>query len=134
MAEVTSTGGPGGPAPDQGEKPIGRRAVLAILGLGGLGIAFGAHVQNGISDLLAPLRGTGLAGLVPGGGNFTLYTVTDGFPTPPPDYKLTVNGMVERPVKLSVRDLEALPATRLIHDFQCVTGWVVETCTGRASA
>jgi DMSO/TMAO reductase YedYZ molybdopterin-dependent catalytic subunit len=100
--------------------------VLAILGLGGLGIAFGQQVQNGISDLLRPLGGTGLAGLVPGGGNFTLYTVTNGFPAPPPDYKLTVNGMVERPIQLSVRDLEALPATRLTHDFQCVTGWVVD--------
>ena len=126
MAEVTSTGGTAGPAPEQGDKPIGRRAVLGILGLGGLGIAFGEHVQNGISDLLKPLRGTGLAGLVPGGGNFTLYTVTNGFPSPPPTYKLTVNGMVERPLQLSVRDLEALPATRLTHDFQCVTGWVVD--------
>ena len=61
---VSSSSGPAGPAPEQGEKPIGRRAVLGILGLGGLGIAFGEHVQNGISDLLAPLRGTGLAGLV----------------------------------------------------------------------
>jgi DMSO/TMAO reductase YedYZ molybdopterin-dependent catalytic subunit len=126
MAEVTSTGAPEGPTPEQGEKPIGRRAVLAILGLGGLGIAFGEHVQNGISDLLKPLHGTGLAGLVPGGGNFTLYTVTSGFPARPPDYKLTVNGMVERPLQLSVRDLEALPATRLTHTFQCVTGWVVD--------
>ena len=121
--------------PSRADKPIGRRAVLGILGLGGLGIAFGQHVQNGISDLLKPLRGTGLAGLVPGGGNFTLYTVTSGFPAPPPDYKLTVNGMVERPLQLSVGDLETLPATRLTHDFQCVTGWVVDDVhwTGSAS-
>ena len=43
----------------------------------------------------------------------------------PPDYHLTVDGMVDRPLSLRVADLEALPATRLDHNFQCVTGWEV---------
>jgi len=114
------------PAPDAGDKPIGRRAVLTILGLGALGIAFGERVQNGITGLLTPLRSSGLANLLPGGGSFVLYTVTGGYPAPPPDYHLTVDGMVDRPLKLSVADLEALPATRLTRNFQCVTGWVVD--------
>ena len=33
--------------------------------------------------------------------------------------------MVEHPLRLTVADLEALPATRLTRDFQCVTGWRV---------
>jgi hypothetical protein len=113
------------PGPGPGEKPIGRRAVIAILGLGALGIAYGEHVQNGITDLLSPLRSSGLANLVPGGGGFTIYTITGGYPAPPPDYRLTVDGLVSRPLQLTVPELETLPTTRLVHTFQCVTGWSV---------
>ena len=79
------------------DKPIGRRAVLAILGLGALGIAYGENVQNGITSLLTPLRSSGLANLVPGGGGFVIYTITGGYPAAPPDYKLTVDGLVTIP-------------------------------------
>ena len=116
---------PAAPGPDPSEKPIGRRAVIAILGLGALGIAYGEHVQDGITDLLSPLRSSGLANLVPGGGGFTIYTITGGYPAPPPDYRVTVDGLVNRPLQLTVADLEALPSTRLTHQFQCVTGWSV---------
>jgi len=116
---------PDAPGDAPGEKPIGRRAVIAILGLGALGIAYGEHVQNGITDLLTPLRSSGLANLVPGGGGFTIYTITGGYPAPPPDYRLTVDGLVNRPLQLTVPELEALPSTRLVRDFQCVTGWRV---------
>jgi hypothetical protein len=120
---------PRGPAselpPRTREKQIGRRAVLTILGLGALGIAYGEKVQDGITSLLTPLRSTGLANLVPGGGGFVLYTVTGGYPAAPPNYQLTVDGMVARPLSMSVSDLEALPATRIVHNFQCVTGWLV---------
>jgi DMSO/TMAO reductase YedYZ molybdopterin-dependent catalytic subunit len=128
MGEEALSARSGGPAerPGLDEKPIGRRAVLAILGFGALGIAFGEKVQNGVSDLLEPLRSSGLAGIVPGGGSFVLYTVTNGFPAPPRDYRLTVDGLVDRPLRLTVADLEALPATRLTRDFQCVTGWQVD--------
>jgi hypothetical protein len=120
-----SAGRPSGLAAAGGDKPIGRRTVLAILGVGALGIAFGEHVQDGITSLLSPLRSSGLANLVPGGGGFVLYTITGGYPAAPVDYHLTVDGMVEHPLSLRVTDLEALPATRLDHTFQCVTGWVV---------
>ncbi|MCU1490555.1 MAG: oxidoreductase molybdopterin binding [Acidimicrobiaceae bacterium] len=108
------------------EKPVGRRVVLGMLGVGALGIAFGENVQNGISRLLSPLGGSGLASLVPGNGGFVLYTITAGYPAPPPHYRLTVSGMVQRPLNLTVDDLKALPATYLTHDFQCVTGWKVD--------
>jgi hypothetical protein len=113
------------PLPASREKPIGRRTVLAILGVGALGIAFGERVQDGITSLLSPLRSSGLANIVPGGGGFVLYTVTGGYPDAPPDYRLTVDGLVDRPLSLTVADLESLPATRLVHTFQCVTGWLV---------
>jgi DMSO/TMAO reductase YedYZ molybdopterin-dependent catalytic subunit len=96
-----------------------------MLGAGAVGILAGGRIQDGISRLLRPLQGTGLAGLVPGAGGFILYTVTGGYPAPPADYRLHVTGMVSRPLALSVADLQALPATRLSATFQCVTGWKV---------
>ncbi len=113
-------------APNEGwSKPIGRRAVLSILGLGALGTLFGSRVQAGISNLLNSVHADGVASLLPGGGQFTIYTVTNGYPAAPADYRLRVEGLVKRPLALSTADLESLPATRLTRDFQCVTGWEV---------
>jgi hypothetical protein len=110
---------------EQWSKPIGRRAVLSILGLGALGTLFGSRVQTGISNVLDSVHAGGIASLLPGGGQFTIYTVTSGYPAAPADYRLRVDGLVKRPLSLSTADLESLPATRLTRDFQCVTGWEV---------
>ena len=40
-------------------------------------------------------------------------------------YRLTVGGLVDRPATLTLADLQAMPQTSLIKDFQCVTGWRV---------
>src|SRR5579875_2994673 len=120
---------PGGPAAagDGGwSRPIGRRTVLSLLGLGARGTLFGSHVQAGISSLLRSLHAGGIASVVPGGGQFTIYTVTSGYPAAPPDYRLSVGGLVRQPLALSVADLRSMPATGLTSNFQCVTGWVVD--------
>ena len=106
-------------------KPIGRRTVLSVLGLGALGTLFGSHVQAGISSLLDSLHAGGIASALPGGGQFTIYTITSGYPAAPANYRLRVDGLVQTPLSLTVADLQSLPATRLTRDFQCVTGWVV---------
>ena len=117
-------GGPAGPAP----KPIGRRVVLGMLGLGAVGVVTGKAVQDGISSALAPVQRvdpTGLSGLLPG-NYFRIYTVTSGFPyESPAQYRLTVDGLVDHRLTLSLADLESRPPTRLVKDFQCVTGWRV---------
>ncbi len=128
LADATPAGASGGTtAPARGgwEKPIGRRTMLSVLGLGALGTLFGSHVQAGISGLLNSVHANGLASVLPGGGQFTIYTVTNGYPAAPADYRLRVGGLVERPLSLSLGDLQSLPATHLTRDFQCVTGWVV---------
>jgi len=109
------------------EAQVGRRVVIGMLGLAAAGVVFGAEVSRGVGHLLAPLTpsDSGLASLVPGADNFQLYTVTSGFPIAPPDYHLVVDGLVEHPLSLGVADLEALPATRLVKTFHCVTGWEV---------
>lgn len=40
-------------------------------------------------------------------------------------YRLTVDGLVDRPGSYTLADLRAMPQTRLVRDVQCVTGWRV---------
>jgi DMSO/TMAO reductase YedYZ molybdopterin-dependent catalytic subunit len=109
-------------------KPIGRRVVLGMLGLGAIGVITGKSIQDGVQKALSPIQRidpTGLSGLLPG-NYFRIYTVTDGFPyQSPTEYRLVVDGLVAKPVTLTLSDLRAAPATSLVKDFQCVTGWRV---------
>jgi len=101
---------------------VGRRVFLGMAALGALGIAFGAGVQRVVGDAL----GSGLGGLLPGGNRFRIYTITGSYPAITESaYRLRVSGLVERPVALTLADLEAMPRTKLVKDFQCVTGWRV---------
>ena len=117
-----------GEQPEEQGTPIGRRVVLGLLGLGAVGVVTGRAVQSGISTALAPVQRvdpTGLSDLLPG-NYFRIYTVTSGYPyRSAADYRLTVDGLVDRPLELTLADLQARPATRLVKDFQCVTGWRV---------
>ncbi|MBX7110598.1 MAG: molybdopterin-dependent oxidoreductase [Dehalococcoidia bacterium] len=44
----------------------------------------------------------------------------------PEEYRLVVDGMVERPLTLTYSELRALPAIRQVSDFHCVEGWGVD--------
>lgn len=109
---------------------IGRRAVLGMLGLGGLGILYGAKVSDALERLLRPITlndRTGLTAFLPSSGRFRIYSVTGSLPKrTDAEYQLTVDGKVDRP---TTYDLDAvrrtLPQTKLTRDFQCVTGWRV---------
>ncbi|MDI5966312.1 molybdopterin-dependent oxidoreductase [Streptantibioticus silvisoli] len=109
--------------------PVGRRVMLGVLGLGVLGAATGSYVQNSYDNLLAQISSrdpTGVTGLLPGGGGFRFYSVSESIPhRSDQDYKLTVDGLVDRPGSYSLADLHAMPSTRLVRDVQCVTGWRV---------
>ncbi len=107
--------------------PIGRRIVLGLLAAGALGVVAGTRVQRGLEWALAPILrgGSGLAGLLPV-GRFRIYSVTGA--TPVRDrvtYRLTVDGFVDTPLQVTLDELEAMPPTELVRDFQCVTGWRV---------
>ena len=110
-------------------KPIGRRVVLGLLGLGAAGIVAGERVQNGVNDALGALQSndpTGLSDLLPG-EYFRIYTVTDGYPVETAaQYKLTVDGLVDKTLVLTMADLQAMTPTTLVKPFQCVTGWRVD--------
>ena len=127
MVEVAS--GAEEPFPPE-DRPVGRRALLGMLALGGAGILWGAKVQERMERALRPLTikdQTGLSSLLPSAGRFRIYTVTGTLPgRSEADYRLTVDGAVDRPLTLDLADLrEGLPQTSLTRDFQCVTGWRV---------
>ncbi len=113
------------------DSPVGRRALLGMLGLGAAGILWGAKVQSGLDRLLRPITlndQTGLTSFLPSSGRFRIYSVTGGLPSrSEADYELSVAGHVDRPATLDLADVrDRLPQTALTKDFQCVTGWRVE--------
>ena len=101
---------------------------FGLIGLGAAGIVFGAKVQNRLEQLTAGLEArdpTGLTSLLPL-GRFRFYTVTGDFPHRDRSaYELHINGLVERRLTFSYEELVNMPKTKLLRDFQCVTGWRV---------
>jgi DMSO/TMAO reductase YedYZ molybdopterin-dependent catalytic subunit len=110
-------------------KPVGRRVVLGLAGAGVAGIVWGRAVQERLSRLLAPIEEhdpTGLTSLLPLGNTFRFYSVTGSVPTRTVDsYRLEVTGLVANARSYTVSDLQHMPQTTLVRDFQCVTGWRV---------
>ncbi|MEZ5179239.1 MAG: molybdopterin-dependent oxidoreductase [Acidimicrobiales bacterium] len=109
--------------------PVGRRAVLGLLGLGTAGVLVGAKVQDRVAEGLAPIAAvdpTGLTGLVPGAGRFRIYTVTGDLPEMARSaWRLRLGGLVDRPDTLTFADLTEMEPVGITADFQCVTGWRV---------
>jgi DMSO/TMAO reductase YedYZ molybdopterin-dependent catalytic subunit len=113
------------------DRPIGRRALLGMLGLGAAGILWGAKAQSGLEGLLRPITlndQTGLTSFLPTSGRFRIYSVTGTMPSrSEAEYRLTLDGDVATPGRFDLRDLRAgLPQTSMTKDFQCVTGWRVD--------
>ncbi|MER6471872.1 molybdopterin-dependent oxidoreductase [Streptomyces collinus] len=110
-------------------RPVGRRVFLGTLGLGALGVATAPALQRGLEGILGAVAGsdpTGLSGLLPNGGGFRYYSVAASVPhRGPADYRLTVDGLVDRPHTYTLDDLRGMPQNRLVRDVQCVTGWRV---------
>ena len=112
--------------PDRSGRPVGRRVVLGLLGLGAVGVATGSAVQGWFDDHLgSAVRASGLGSVVPI-DRWRYYTVTGSFPDPPRSgFRLRVSGLVDQPLDLTLDELEGLPTVQLTRDFQCVTGWRV---------
>lgn len=106
-------------------KPVGRRVILGMLGLGAAGVLVGARVQDAIAQVLAR-DPTGVSGLLPTGGRFRIYSVVGYSPRRTREaYRLRIDGLVDTPSTLTYADLTGLAPVRLTKDFQCVTGWRV---------
>ncbi|MFB8249637.1 molybdopterin-dependent oxidoreductase [Streptomyces sp. NPDC055952] len=114
--------------PERGA-PIGRRVFLGTLALGAAGVVAAPPLQRALEGFLgsaADKDPTGLTGLLPNGGGFRYYSVASSVPRrTAATYRLTVDGLVDRPTAYTLGDLRALPQTRMVRDVQCVTGWRV---------
>jgi DMSO/TMAO reductase YedYZ molybdopterin-dependent catalytic subunit len=124
------TGGVRAQLPDpEATSPIGRRVVLGMAGLGLGGILVGSKLQHIVQDVMTPIQTvdpTGLSQLVPAAGGFRIYTITNSLPgRSAAEWSLTVGGLVDKPLTITYDELVAMPATELVKDFQCVTGWRV---------
>lgn len=105
--------------------PIGRRIFLGLLGLGTVGVVTGSTLSTWFQELVKN-DPTGFSAILPGGGGWRYYTVTDGYPSrATSEYQLRVHGLVDNPFTLTYDELAQLPPTHLNRDFQCVTGWRV---------
>lgn len=108
--------------------PVGRRVVLALLGLGAVGVVAGSRIQGFLERTVGPVvakDGTGLSSLLPF-GRFRIYSVTGSLPErSAAEWSLKVDGLVDRPFRIDMAELRAMDPTSLTRDFQCVTGWRV---------
>ncbi|MFI9829979.1 molybdopterin-dependent oxidoreductase [Streptomyces sp. NPDC051913] len=121
--------GPHPETPETAGRPVGRRVLLGTLGLGALGVVAAPTLQRGLEAFLgsaADKDPTGLTGLLPNGGGFRYYSVASSVPHKnAANYRLRIDGLVDRPATYTLNDLRALPQTRMVKDVQCVTGWRV---------
>ncbi|MFD8981898.1 molybdopterin-dependent oxidoreductase [Streptomyces sp. NPDC059564] len=115
--------------PDGRGAPVGRRLVLGTVALGAAALVAAPALRRAVETGLgaaADKDPTGLTGLLPNGGGFRYYSVTSSVPERgPADYRLTVDGLVDRPRTYDLDALRRLPQTRVVRDVQCVTGWRV---------
>jgi len=107
-------------------RPYGRRTFLAVVAGGLTSLVWGPAAWNVARDALLPVAGAlppPLANLVRSG--WRIYSVTSIPRVHRSTWRLTIDGLVERPLELSYSDIRALPRAEQVTDFHCVTGWSV---------
>jgi DMSO/TMAO reductase YedYZ molybdopterin-dependent catalytic subunit len=103
------------------ERLIGRGVFLGVLAAGIAGLFWGREARRALNRLVPDGVQSAL-----GTGGWRIYTISGSLPRiAPSDYRLTIDGLVERPQTLTLRDVEALPRAEQVSDFHCVTGWSV---------
>ncbi|WP_030186603.1 molybdopterin-dependent oxidoreductase [Streptomyces violaceorubidus] len=114
----------------EGGAPVGRRALLGMLGAGAASLAAAPYLQRGWEGFLgaaSQVDATGLTGLLPNPGGFRYYSVVGSVPRKDEtNYALTVGGLVDRPKTYTLADLRAMPQTRVVADAVCTDGWRVD--------
>lgn len=113
------------------ERSYGRRAFLGTIAVGVSSLWWGGAAWDRLSRLAQPATGVvpeGLRSALPSpGGGWRIYTVNPPMPRfDARTWELVIDGLVERPVRLSHAQLLALPRVEQTSDFHCVTGWSVD--------
>jgi DMSO/TMAO reductase YedYZ molybdopterin-dependent catalytic subunit len=106
------------------QQRLGRAAFLGVTVAGLSSLVWGRSAWEAASGLLPDSVGEVLPQPTSG---WRIYTVAATMPRFDREtYRLRVEGLVQRPVSLSLADLEALPVAEQVSDFRCVTGWTVD--------
>ncbi|MTD47553.1 molybdopterin-dependent oxidoreductase [Conexibacter sp. W3-3-2] len=111
--------------------PIGRRAFLGTLAVGGVTLATGNALTDALARLASPITGRlpqGVRDAVPASSSgWRIYTVSRPMPQfEPSRWRLDIDGDVTQPIRYSYDELLTLPRTTQTSDFHCVTGWSVQ--------
>lgn len=106
-------------------RPLGRRAFFGVVGVGLSGLLWGDHAARLVARstrILPPAVRTA----VPLGEGWRIYSVAPPYPRfDPATWRLTIDGLVERPQRLTYAQVRALPSAAQVSDFHCVTGWSI---------
>ena len=114
---------------DPAGRPVGRRIVLGLLVAGALGMVTGHRAERHGPGARAD-RGSRPDRPALADSARRHLPVLLGHRVGAPyarraDYRLAVSGLVGRTATYTLADLQAMPQTALVRDFQCVTGWRV---------
>jgi DMSO/TMAO reductase YedYZ molybdopterin-dependent catalytic subunit len=80
------------------------------------------RIQRALFDPARLAPDPGSSALTPE-GKFPKYKVAETFPEAPADFRLSVRGLVARPLNLSLSELLGMPRTPLRCRHHCVEGW-----------
>lgn len=104
---------------------VGRRIFLGMAALTAAGVLWGVKAEH-LMERFAGGWGSGISSLLPV-GRFRIYSVTGALPDKAPaDWRMKVEGLVDRPMTVTFEQLLAMPSVSFTKDFQCVTGWRVK--------
>jgi DMSO/TMAO reductase YedYZ molybdopterin-dependent catalytic subunit len=118
--------GSAGPERGPGEKKVSRRTFIGLALGGAAALALG-----GWRLAASHLTGGGSATTTAAAFNvadFTIQRVASDPKYQPDQWRLTVYGMVDQDLSLTLDKFLALPQVNLVRDFQCVEGWKVYQC------
>jgi len=107
------------------ERRIGRGVFLATVAGGVSSFFWGKAAWSRVTGVVSPVA-EALVPVLPSSG-WRIYSVADHLPTfDPATWRLTVGGLVQRPLTLDYESLRALPRVEQVSTFHCVTGWTVQ--------
>jgi DMSO/TMAO reductase YedYZ molybdopterin-dependent catalytic subunit len=94
---------------------IGRRVFIGAMLAGAASLAINIRQWPGFHFVASAFTVNG----------FYIYT-TSGIPSiTAKNYRLKVDGLVSRRKTFTLADIHAMPRTRIVRDYHCVTGWTV---------
>ena len=106
-------------------RAYGRRGFLAVTALGLSSLFWGEPAWRALGSVRQPILNALPPALFPNG--WRIYTVASSMPRfDPATWRLTITGLVDRPMSIGYDELRALPRAEQVSTFHCVTGWTVK--------